>query len=106
MDETLSDTILRPAKAADGPALLAVTAAVDAASPYMPRLPGEPPIWFRDDPRRDLSAFLNRSNCTAFLAETGGKPVGFLTATGGNRRGFSGVLTRVPGSSVARSTRG
>lgn len=93
MNDTRSDTILRPAKAADGPALLAVTAAVDAASPHMPRLPGEPPIWFRDDPRRDLSAFLNRSNCTAFLAETGGKPVGFLTATGGGWQRVLGCAT-------------
>jgi RimJ/RimL family protein N-acetyltransferase len=85
---------IRAARGGDGAALLALTAAVDAASPFLSREPGEPPVWFYGDAERDLAAFVARANCAAFLAVAGnGVPIGFLTAAGGRWRRGAGVAT-------------
>ncbi|HEY0837273.1 MAG TPA: hypothetical protein VGE72_25395, partial [Azospirillum sp.] len=81
----MPDTVtIRPARPAEAPALLDLVREVDAESPFLPREPGEPPSWLATGrPADDLAAFQARGNATVFVAEAGGRLVGYLGANGG-----------------------
>ena len=97
---------VREARPDEAPALLALAAAVDAQSPYTLHEPGERPGWWTGArPAEDLAAF-QRGNGTILLAEVGGKPAGYLTATGGRLRRTRGVVTAKLGVLPERQGRG
>ncbi|MGQ9366783.1 N-acetyltransferase family protein [Azospirillum sp. ST 5-10] len=94
----MTGVAVREAVPADGPALQALAAAVDATSPFLVREPGERPAWAASRrPSEDLAAFQASGNSAVFLAEAAGQPVGYLAATGGRLARTRGVATLAAG---------
>jgi len=74
--------------------LLALTDAVNAASPYTLHAAGERPSWHGGaNPAEDLAAFLATGLNALLVAEVDGRPAGTLTATGGRFQRNGGVAT-------------
>ncbi|WP_109119582.1 GNAT family N-acetyltransferase [Azospirillum sp. TSO22-1] len=83
-----------PARPDEARALLALTEAVNAASPYTLHAAGERPSWHGGaNPAEDLAAFLGTGLNALLVAEIGGRPAGTLTATGGRFQRNCGVAT-------------
>lgn len=95
---------VREAYPVEARALLALVVAIDAETDFLPREPGERPVWCVDRPEEDLAAFQARGNSTVFVAERDGVLVGHLSASGGRYRRNRGVATLSAG--VRREARG
>ncbi len=97
--------VIRPARPAEVTALRALVAAVDASTPYLPREPGEWPVWCGgSDPAAALARFQARPNAVVLVAEAGGGLAGWLGATGGGLPATRGTITLALG--VAEGWRG
>ena len=86
------DAIIREARPEELPDLLALVARVDAETDFMPRKPGEPPMW-----SRDLAGLQARGNSTIFVAEAAGTLIGYIGAHGGRYDRNRGVVTVAAG---------
>lgn len=96
--------VIREARPAEARALLALVVAVDRETEFLPRDPGERPVWCRDHPEEDLAAFRVRGNGTVLVAEAGGALIGHLSANGGRHQRNHGTATLSAG--VRRAWRG
>lgn len=97
--------LFRPAAPDDAAALRTLVAAVDASTPYLPREPGEWPVWCGGpDPAAALARFQARPNARLLVAEAGGALAGWLGATGGRLDATRGTVTLALG--VAEPWRG
>lgn len=78
-------TVIRPADPAEAGRLLDLVGRIDGESDFLPREPGERPVWCAGagHPAAGLAAFLARAHCALFVALADGEPVGFLSASGG-----------------------
>lgn len=98
---------VRPARPAEVTALRALVAAVDASTPYLPREPGEWPVWCGGpDPAAALARFQARPNAVVLVAQDGGAPVGWLGATGGGLPAARGSITLALGVAEGWRRRG
>lgn len=99
-------TVIRPAGPAEAGRLLDLVGRIDGESRFLPREPGERPVWCAAarHPADSLAAFLARPHCTLLVALTDGEPVGFLSASGGRLARNRGVVILSAG--VLRDHRG
>lgn len=104
MDSTGS-VIVRTARESDAEALLRLLKRLDDETRLMMYEPGERTTTVREQEEL-LRAILSSGNGTVLLAEEGGRPVGFLEATGGAFRRNRHVVHLVVGVLKAYAGRG